>query len=399
MGKRIITKNGSLILSAMLEDRKAKELHCYADTKAILNHIYIGKVKDVVPYLNAAFVQITPEVKGYLDLNHAKNCIFVNPKTNHTLCAGDEILVQVVKEAMKTKDPVLSCDLQIGNKYSVITYGKCFLGFSNKIKDEDWKEQVRKLCEPLITEQFGFIVRTNGYELTPQEIYEALKKLADSFNRLITTAMHRPCYYEVYKEPEGYLLDIQNSYSQSLQEIITDIPQIYDTIRLFLQENQPEDLVKLRLYEDASYPLQKAYSLCKLYQDAVNPHVWLKSGGYLIIEPTEALTVIDVNTGKLQSKKRDKEAVFYKLNLEACHEIARQLQIRNISGIVIIDFINMTPEYEKRFLEDLPAIFKQDSIPVHVAGITSLGLVELTRKKTKASIYVWKREIQEMECE
>lgn len=393
MNRQIITKAGKLVLSAALQERKPVSLSCYGETDSLLNHIYIGKVRDVVPYLNAAFVYISPEIKGYLDLKHAAHCIYISPKRSSMLCQGDEILVQVTKDAIKTKDPVLSCNLQISNKYVVLTYGKNFLGFSNKITDTQWKEAVREIAEPYITEDIGFIIRTNCRQLEPEEVLLQIQKLTEQFEQLKQQAMHRKCYYQVYAEPAGYIMDIRNSYTQDMEEIITDQTQIYDTLKQYLETEQPEDLHKLRFYQDDHYPLMKCYNLEGIYKSAVMPKVWLKSGAYLIIEPTEALTVIDVNTGKFQSKKKDNDSVFYKINMEAAEEIARQLRIRNISGIVIIDFINMSDGYTQKLADELLRIFKADPIPVHLAGFTSLGLVELTRKKTKASLYAWKQDI------
>lgn len=396
MNRHIITQTNHLILSALLKEQKPLALSCYEEEGSILNHIYVGKVRDVVPYLNAAFVYISPTQRGYLDLSHAEHCICLNAKQSRKLCQGDEILVQVAKDAVKTKDPVLTCDLQMGNKYAVLTYGKNFLGFSGKITDENWKQEVRTLAEQYVTEEYGFIIRTNSRDLTPGEVSGQIKQLSERFWRFKETAVHRPCYTRVYQEPEGYLQDIRNLYSEEVDEILTDSLSIYTNIKTFLEEEQPNDLPKLRLYEDTAYPLMKCYNLAGIYQSAIAPRVWLKSGAYLVIEPTEALTVIDVNTGKFQSKKRKQDEIFYQINKEAADEIARQLRLRNISGIVIVDFINLPPEYEAKLTSYFSGLLKQDPIPVHFAGMTRLGLVELTRKKTKAALHAWKQKIGEL---
>ncbi len=396
MNRHIITRTDHLILSALLEDRKPLALSCYEEEGSILNHIYVGKVRDVVPYLHAAFVYISPTQRGYLDLAHAEHCIFLNPKQSGKLCQGDEILVQVSKDAVKTKDPVLTCDLQIGNKYVILTCGRNFLGFSGKIQDADWKQEVRALAEQYVTEEYGFIIRTNSQNLSPEETADQVRKLSERFQTLKETAIHRPCYTQVYGEPAGYLQDIRNLYSEEVDEILTDSPELYADIKTFLEEEQPGDLPKLRLYTDEQYPLIKCYNLAGIYQSAIAPRVWLKSGAYLVIEPTEALTVIDVNTGKFQSKKKNQDEVFYQVNKEAADEIARQLRLRNISGIVIVDFINLPPEYETKLVSYFSGLLKQDPVPVHLAGMTALGLVELTRKKTKAALYAWKQQIRDL---
>ena len=168
---------------------------------------------------------------------------------------------------------------------------------------------------------------------------------------------------------------------------MTDDEELYQELQAYLKESQPEDLDKLRWYQDPLLPLKSLYRLNRAVEEATSPRVWLKSGGYLVIEPTEALVVIDVNTGKYAEKKTMSETIL-KINLEAAREIGRQLRLRNLSGIIIIDFIDMKEEEHRRqLLKELEEVVRRDPIKTTVVEITRLNLVELTRKKLHRPLY------------
>ena len=183
-----------------------------------------------------------------------------------------------------------------------------------------------------------------------------------------------------------YLYSLQNLNQGQLDAIITDDLAIYEQIRDYLQEFQPENCQKLRFYEDKLVSLNKLYSLDIRLQEALQERVWLKSGGYLVIQPTEALIVIDVNSGKSIAKKQAQEH-YLKINLEAAEEIAHQLRLRNLSGIIIIDFIDMKSEEDNdTLMKSLRSYVRTDHVRVQVVDMTKLHLVELTRKKIKKSL-------------
>ena len=180
----------------------------------------------------------------------------------------------------------------------------------------------------------------------------------------------------------GMVKDIEDMNLSSDDEIVTDIPEIYD----MLQESIPG--INIRLYDDKLLPLYKAYSIESRIEDALKPCVWLKSGGYLIIEPTEALTVIDVNTGKFDGNEKEREETFMKINSEAAMEIARQLKLRNISGIILIDFINMyNDDNVKKLTKTLADALKNDKDNTKFVDMTKLGLAEVTRQKIKKPLW------------
>lgn len=355
------------------------------ESSGILGNIYVGRVKDVVKNLNAAFVEIAPGVPCYYSLEELKNPIYVKKINSPRLVQGDELLVQVVKESMKTKPPRVTTNLNFSGKYLALTTGNRTLGVSKKL-DKDTQARLKALLEAHRNPDFGIVVRTNSQTASEQQILEELAALEQQAAEMLSKAPYQTCFSCMLKQKPEFLKVLQNVYTNELEEIITDDKALYELIENFLKEYQPEDLEKLRFYEDIQLSLGKCYSLELRIDEALKERVWLKSGGYLIIQPTEALTVIDVNSGKSVAKKGVQEH-YLKVNLEAAEEIARQLRLRNISGIIIVDFIDMiSDEAKAQLMEALRRSTRQDPIPVQVVDMTKLNLVELTRKKVKKSL-------------
>lgn len=185
----------------------------------------------------------------------------------------------------------------------------------------------------------------------------------------------------------GYIAAIRDSFGGTLEEIITDVPEYHRELKAYLEMCQKEDAGCLTLYEDSLLPLGRLYSLETAFEKALGKNVWLKSGGYLVIEPTEAMTVIDVNTGKYSGRKKMQDTV-YKINMEAADEIGRQLRLRNLSGIIIVDFIDMErDEDRKALLAHLGEVVLKDPVKTTVVDMTALNLVELTRKKVRKPLH------------
>lgn len=371
-----------MICTALAGDRKILQIRLEPDEEdTLLNSIYIGKVQNIRKNINAAFVDIGGGITGYYSLTDNQNHRYVTPGTHKELRVGDEIIVQVSREAVKTKAPVLSANLVFTGKLTVLTAGKSGVGFSNKITDRQWKNTLRPVLEQETGEDCGLIVRTNGKDASADELLTEIRSLKKTCSSIMAGAFYRSCYSRLYQAPAAFLSGIRDAYAHELQEIITDDTGLYEQIKCFLDREQPEDAGKLRLYQDDLLSLSKLYCLDKAMEDVLADRVWLKSGGYLVIEPTEALVVIDVNTGKYSGKKTMQETIL-KINLEAAEEIGRQLRLRNLSGIIIVDFIDMTTDEERKcLLEHLEAVVRQDPVKTTVVGITKLNLVELTRKK------------------
>lgn len=380
--KLLITKltqnNITYIATALYSEKQLLELYLEStEQESILNNIYVGRVKDVVKNLNAAFIEIAPGKPCYYSLEECKNPFYVKKINSPRMVQGDEVVVQVVKENIKTKPPKVSTNLNFTGNYLVLTTENTSLGISKKLPAEN-RERLRQQLEACRNDKFGLIVRTNAASAELSEILKEYEALKQEYEQLTQNAMHRTCFSCLKKSPPEFLSIIKNLHQAELEEIITDEPEILTRLE--------QAGIKAAFYEDKLLSLKSLYSLDARLKEALQEKVWLKSGGYLVIEPTEALTVIDVNSGKSVAKKNVQEH-YLKINLEAAEEIAHQLRLRNISGIIIIDFIDMKEQTAKdELMLQLRQFVNKDSVPVQVVDMTRLNLVELTRKKVRKSL-------------
>lgn len=373
-------------LSVLMNHKECLEISCdIEEERSLIGNIYVGKVKNIVKNIDAAFVEIKKGELCFLPLSDAENAIYVNHKENSKLMIGDELLVQVLKDGVKTKAPVVSTNLNFTGRYFVFTTKrKEEIGISNKLTIDDGKrlqEYVQKK-EP----EFGVIVRTNAKNASEEELDLEFDYLKEIYDKVVTYGIHKTVFSLLMQDEAPYIKQLRNIRKDELDEIITDDQEIFDQAYRFLKFHQPEDLEKLRMYDDASYSLWKLYGMETILDDVTRSRVWLKSGGYLVIEPTEALTVVDVNTGKYDGNK-NAAATFLKINEEAAIETAKQLRLRNISGIIIIDFIDMKTEEDKQaVLAVLNRELKKDPVKASLVDMTRLNLAEVTRKKIKKSL-------------
>lgn len=386
--KLIITKEKNHIVSALFEDDKIAELSVEpVEEKKLLGNIYTGKVKNIVKNINAAFVEVEKGLLCYYSLDTNKEHIFLNNKTNQTLQEGDEILVQICREAMKTKAPSVTSNINLTGKYLVITAMNPTIGVSGKIEDSGVRKHLKELIEPYKGENTGIIVRTNAQDAPDSAIIKEAMILEEQMNHLLKKAPYLSCFSLVSKAPSGYLMDIRDLRERNFKEILTDDEELFEEITQYLMIYQPMDLQKLRFYEKKTCGLTQLYSIDTHMKKALSEHVWLKSGGYLIIQQTEAMVVIDVNTGKSIGKRKSQEH-FLKINLEAAEEIAHQLRLRNLSGIIIVDFIDMEKEESRhKLMHELEAYLRKDRIKTSLIDMTKLNLIEITRKKVKKPLH------------
>lgn len=354
------------------------------NSDSILGNIYIGKVKNIQKNIQAAFVEIENGIMCYYSMAEKASPCFVNVKKNNVLKIGDEMIVQVSKEGIKSKLPYVSSNLNFTGRYLVLTSERKELGFSGKLKKEE-KKQIREILKDKIPENVGIIVRTNCRDAQEEEILHELEELMKRYEAVLQKGKSRVCFSVLEKSMPEYVQILQNLYSQDLEEIVTDKQELYECAVQYLKGyKQQEEIV--RYYEDKLLPLYKLYNLEKAFEQAQNERVWLKSGGFLVIQQTEAFVCIDVNTGKCTSKK-DMQETFRKINLEAAKEIAWQLRLRNLSGIILIDFINMERDEDKEeVMQTLQRYLWQDSIKGTVVDMTELNIVEVTRKKVRKSL-------------
>lgn len=379
----IITRWNGRLLTALFDEKEALEIGV-EEEGSILGNIYIGKVKNVVKNLNSAFVDYGERQTGYYSLSDNPAALLADGSVR-PIKGGDEIVVQVAKDAVRTKDPVLTSNLNFTGKYAVLTSQKCQIGFSSKITDKEWKERLKPQLEAITEGKVGLIVRTNAYG-EEESLLKEIQYLTERCQAVLEKAKYRTCFSLLYEAEPEYVKSLKSCREGSLGEIITDQTDVYENIQEYLTLYHPEGIT-LRMYEDKLLSLHRLYSLETIMNEACQKRAWLKSGGYLIIEPTEAMVVIDVNTGKYTGKKSLEDTIRM-TNLEAAKEICHQLRLRNLSGIIMIDFINMKKAEDKELLmSTLRRYAAQDPVKIHVVEMTQLDLVELTRKKEKKPLW------------
>lgn len=389
--KLLIEKRDNRIRTYFIEDGDIVEIHSASASPSEadrhrLGDIYIGKVSNIVPNIGAAFIEIEKGVNCYYDMKDVKSAIFTHKSGNKQLCIGDELVVQISREAIKTKAPTVTGNLSFTGRYAVLTHGNTRIGVSSKIPKALREEYKRELAG-LQNDDFGLIVRTNAKDAPFEDVLEEINALKDEYYSLVRTAETRVCFSCLKSAPPSYIADLKNVYMDGMEAIIIGDHDLYTRIHMFFQAELPEKLDLLELYDNPSFPLDKLYSTQTALDKALMERAWLKTGGYLIIQPTEALTVIDVNSGK-NTSKLDSEDGAMKVNLEAAREAARQIRLRNLSGIILVDFINLKrDENTHRLLHEFRYYLSKDPIQTTLVDMTTLGLVEVTRKKVRRPLH------------
>ncbi len=371
-------------MTALYEDDRLCELY-FDDHKCSLGNIYIGKVKNIVKNINAAFVDIGDGQLCYYPLAENAHHLFANEKNNSKLVSGDEIVVQLVKEAIKTKDPMVSSNLNFTGRYIVLTVGKPGIGISNKIREQKTRDELREVMTAYACDDYGFIVRTNAAAASKEELSAEIEELIREYQTLMDTYRFKTCFSVLKKSETDHIRLCKNLRREHTLKITTDLVEVYEELNTW-QTKEPSDSITLSFYEDNAYPLLKLKGIESAIEKALRKQVWLKSGASIVIEQTEALVAIDVNTGKYVGKKPTEET-FFKINMEAAVEIGRQLRLRNLSGIIIVDFINMKKKaYKKELMSAMTQILNKDFIKTALVDMTALDLMEITRKKERKSL-------------
>ena len=326
LSKLLITRYKNKLFAISYDTNTPNEIE-YIENNSLLGSVHIGRVKKISKNINAAFVEIEYNKERqtvYFDMPDVKYIIFADEKEHNVLHEGDDIVIKISKLPIKNK----------------------LAGATANISD-------------VSTEVLDNIKARKNYIKSPSMLYAGESD-----------------YIEIIKDRLKY----------TTFDIVTDIKEVYEKILSFLKENHSELADRVRLYEDPMITMNKLYSIDTLFESALDKRVWLKDGGYLFIEPTEALTVIDVNTGK-NVQKKDVSAVKLKTNLEALKESARQMRLRNISGIIVIDLINTADKSEVDLLyHTMKDYLKEDRLNTVAIDITKLCLFEITRRKRKPSL-------------
>ena len=362
----VVSKVRNKILGFQFEENKLSRIY-NLENKSLVGNIYVGYVKDIVKNLNAAFVEIDGESKGFLSLKNYP----------HKIKQGDKILVQVAGDKVKTKDYLLTWKLNISVGSVILTVGNNNFSISKKIDDSLLREQYKNSFSHFCTDEYGFILRTNAQSKDLKNLENNINEAIEIYNQTVNKFNFLKAKTLVYKK-DKQLEVLEDFVLKKDGMVITDVEQIYESLKVADICASFNDEKKINLINK--------YSLEKHLKNSLNRHVWLKSGGYLIIEHTEAMTVIDVNTGKADFKS-NRDKTIQKINEEAAKEISRQLQIRNISGTIIVDFIGSDELKNGNLIAVMRQEVKTDYVSCSVVDMTKLGLMEITRKKQEQPLY------------
>lgn len=372
-----VIRRGDVYVSAVMEGNKLDNVIVEpADGGALrTGDIYVAKVNHIVKNIHAAFVEVQKNVMCYLPLDEPGAGKIVQ---------GQEFPVQVRKAAVKKKQAVVSRNLEFAGKYAVVTVLNTAKAISSKITDGAVRKRLAELLAAYRESPYGIILRTGCQHAGEEHIREECETLLAKAEETLRTARSRTRFTNVCRADREVVKFLRDTDAGIFERIITDDPDMY----ALLQGNPVCSGETPVFYEDSSYPLDKLLGISDQLGHAMKPHVWLKSGGSLVIEPTEALTVIDVNTEKAIGGKRNSETTFFKINMEAAKEAARQIRIRNISGIILIDFIDMkNRQHVEELLRELREEFQKDPVRTTVVDMTKLGLVEITRMKIRKPLW------------
>lgn len=383
--KLLIIRYQNRPLTAVEEDGKIVAFSVSDEEESILGNIYVARVQNIVKNIQAAFLTFADGKTGYYSLEENKNPIFTNPKQTDKICIGDSIIVQVERENVKTKPPTMTSRLNLTGKYAVLTVGNSHFGISSKILDNNWRNQCKEYFSTYCNETYGFILRTNAYGVNFEIIEKEIQILVASYRKICDDGIHRIGCSCLYRNPPDFINQVKNIWQDGLKAILTDQEEYYLQLREYLLKEQAEDIEKLFFYQD-SWPLSKCYNIERQLVRALSERVWLDCGAYLVIQPTEALTVVDVNTGKCIGKRNHPDT-FLRINLEAAKELVVQLRLRNLSGMILVDFINMEEDNNQILLAELEKLIQKDAVKTVLHGITALGLVEITRKKIRKPLH------------
>ena len=403
---------------ALIEHENLVEFYLERPTeKGLVSNIYKGKVKRVLPGMQAAFVDIGLERTGflYVDDVHIDSSDFENRllscdkvMNNGDCCCGNvpteslasrapgmsiedlltegqDILVQICKEPLGTKGARLTCHITLPCRNLVFMPMTDHIGISRKIEDEDVRQRIREDIEALRPAGTGFIVRTVGEKASPGDIEADMEFLLHLWGEIQDLAEKAPVPSLVYEDLDIVLRAVRDIFSPDVDRVVVDEPITYKRVLKFVETFAPRLRDKVELWEGEA----ALFDACGIEMDinrALDKKIWLRCGGYIIIEATEALTVIDVNTGRYVGKS-DLEETIFKTNIEAAREIAYQLRLRNIGGIIIIDFIDMEDEaHREEVFRVLKEAVRKDKSRVNILKVSEFGLVQMTRKRNREDL-------------
>lgn len=359
-------------------------LELYYETRqnqSLVGNLYLGKVEKVVSNLQACFVDFGEDKNGFLYYGK-KRAINDEGKNQGKPKTGDMLVVQVEKDAYGTKGAMLTQDISLAGRFLVLLDETGEKRISKKIKEEAERERIRHILEEILPNGYGLLVRTNGANRTKEEFQEEVGRLLKRAELMKRSEFLKPPVLLVdMSDPLERV--VRDFHTQEIEEFVVNSKKVYE--RLCNDWATQKQNTKL-IYHEEKQPIFSHYLIESQLQKALQKKVWLKSGGYLIIEETEACVVIDVNSAKSAGSGTLEKSIL-KTNQEAAVEVAKQARLRNLSGIIIVDFIDMKSLEHKNILQKTLSIaIEQDRMKMVLVGMTELGLMQLTRKKTRPSL-------------
>ena len=401
---------------ALREDNRLAEIMFdRPDQNRVLGDIFLGRVEAVLPGIQAAFVDIGTEKAGFLHVSdvivgdgdgdddddgngngngngrgrgRGRKSRSLPPIQDHVK-KGQEILVQVTKEAISTKGPRLTAEISLPGRFLVYMPFASRVGISRKIEGRNQRSKLRGMAQKILPKNSGgLIVRTVGEEVTQEKLESEFKRLHERWNSIREKASQLQAPAPVYQEATLISGVIRDLFSDKFEALRVDSKKAYDEIVDYVKSVDPDLLDRVHLHRGAT-PLFDEFGVEEEIQKAFSRKVPLKSGGSLVIEPTEALVSIDVNTGRFTGKgKKDPEQTILKTNLEAAREIAKQLRLRDVGGIIVVDFIDMeSQENRDKVLKELRSHLGRDRARTKAFEVSDLGLLEMTRQRVRPSVF------------
>lgn len=408
---------------ALLEDKKLVELHNEKnDANFAVGDLYLGKVKKLIPGLNAAFVDVGFEKDAFLhytDLSPYARSILkftqiamtdqtpegfdfgkfeVEPeivktgKVNEVLGGKPNVLVQILKEPIAAKGPRLSCEISLPGRFVVLTPFNDIIAVSRKIHSADERKRLQRIVESIKTKNFGVIVRTAAEGKNTAELHEDLSTLIDTWKTIQKNLKGATAPAKILSEQTKTTSILRDLLNEDFNRIVINDKSIYNDTKSYIQKIAPEKADIVSYYNNGS-PIFDNFGVTKQVKAAFGKTVNLNSGAYLIIEHTEALHVIDVNSG-YKSVSNNQEQNALETNLEAAEEIARQLRLRDLGGIIVVDFIDMKlPDNKKALADAMEKFMKTDRAKHAVLAISKFGLMQITRQRMKPELTINTQEV------
>ena len=357
------------------------------DARSLVGNVYLGRVQNVLPGMEASFVDVGEARNGVLyagEVGIPGDDEDEVPRIETVLRSGQPILVQVTKDPMRSKGARLTASISIAGRHLVLVPRARSLGVSRRLSDAE-RTRLRDIAQSLRPEEHGLIVRTAAEGASKRDIERDLERLLSIWKEIDAAAAKATAPALVYSEPELELRVIRDVFNRGISRCVVGDKALEEKLRRYIRATTPDLDHRLELYEGA-LPIFEEYRILEQIRKSLDRRVWLPSGGHIVIERTEAMTVIDVNTGKFVGKKSLEETVF-RTNKEAAFEVARQLRLRDIGGIIVIDFIDMENQQNRdEVLKGFKRELDKDRTRTQVFDISPLGLVQMTRKNVSAGI-------------